>query len=86
MTSKLLLVGVSAVVVISIIVVLAFVQNQTDRAAAQKIADDYATKQFHEEMCDATSNYNYHSFSQGRDIWTRNVTKYYDCLRNAGTW
>jgi hypothetical protein len=83
MTNKFVIIGASAAVIIAIVVVLAFIQNQNDRAVAQKMAKELATRNMIESICDATSNYMYHSFSQGRDILARNITKYYDCIDDA---
>ena len=75
MSNKLLLVGVSAVVIIAIIVVLAFVQDQVNRAAAQKLVNEH----YIEEICDAGSQVYYKSLG-----YQRNYTQYYDCLEQAG--
>jgi hypothetical protein len=75
MANKLIIVGVGAVVVIAVIVVLAFAQNQADKAEqikVQKIAETLNAKQNVLDTCSITS--------QIIGTNQKNMTEYTECV------
>jgi outer membrane lipoprotein-sorting protein len=73
--NKLIIIGVGAVVVIAVIVVLVFVQNQADRAEQvkiQQVADIMAAKQNVLDTCSITS--------QMIGTTQKNLTEYTACV------